>query len=192
MTSPWSWAAATTWSRRCSTSWSTRGTRCCRQAAPSGCGSGPTGRPASGQGPGGGGGRRTGHPRPASPPRSGSPFFTTKGEGRGTGLGLSVVSRVIREHGGQISSTPRGPRHLGGRAGARFVITLPSAEDARPEPPTWWRGRPPPGPGRRRRDDIRELIRAELEPRPSGQHRHQRRGRLAAGGSQRAAPSRSW
>jgi signal transduction histidine kinase len=33
------------------------------------------------------------------------PFFTTKGVGEGTGLGLDVVNRIIKNIGGQISVT---------------------------------------------------------------------------------------
>jgi signal transduction histidine kinase len=33
------------------------------------------------------------------------PFFTTKGVGEGTGLGLDVVSRIIKNVGGHISVT---------------------------------------------------------------------------------------
>jgi two-component system NtrC family sensor kinase len=49
------------------------------------------------------------------------PFYTTKGVGRGTGLGLAVTYGIVQEHAGRISvdSTP-------GR-GTTFHITLPSA-----------------------------------------------------------------
>ena len=47
------------------------------------------------------------------------PFYTTKGVGRGTGLGLAVCRSVVDRHGGtiRISDAPGG--------GARFVVTLP-------------------------------------------------------------------
>ena len=47
------------------------------------------------------------------------PFFTTKPMGEGTGLGLSVVQRIVREHEGQIAvrSVPN--------RGTRFDIDLP-------------------------------------------------------------------
>ena len=31
------------------------------------------------------------------------PFFTTKGVGQGTGLGLDIVRRLIKQHDGEIS-----------------------------------------------------------------------------------------
>ncbi len=48
------------------------------------------------------------------------PFFTTKGD-RGTGLGLSVVRRIVRDYGGDVSVESR----LG--AGATFSFDLPLA-----------------------------------------------------------------
>jgi hypothetical protein len=53
------------------------------------------------------------------------PFFTTKGVGRGTGLGLAVSYGIVQEHAGHISveSTPR--------LGTTFRITFPIAEAQR-------------------------------------------------------------
>jgi signal transduction histidine kinase len=47
------------------------------------------------------------------------PFFTTKPEGRGTGLGLSVTYGIVQEHGGTLTCDSR----VG--EGTRFHLALP-------------------------------------------------------------------
>ena len=54
------------------------------------------------------------------------PFFTTRTTG--TGLGLAVVQRVVRAHGGTVSV---GQRQGGG---ARFELRLPLTVEAQPLP----------------------------------------------------------
>jgi two-component system NtrC family sensor kinase len=55
------------------------------------------------------------------------PFFTTKAEGKGVGLGLSVLYGIVRAHNGDVEVTS----NLG--AGTRFVVTLPLNAAERPE-----------------------------------------------------------
>jgi PAS domain S-box-containing protein len=52
------------------------------------------------------------------------PFWTTKAEGEGTGLGLALVHGIVADHGGTISvgNVPG--------SGARFVIRLPVAAES--------------------------------------------------------------
>jgi len=52
------------------------------------------------------------------------PFFTTKGVGRGTGLGLALSYGIIQEHAGRIFVESQVGR------GTRFTITLPALERA--------------------------------------------------------------
>ena len=63
-------------------------------------------------------------------PRLFEPFYTTKGPGQGTGLGLAVSHTIIEQHGGSIVAENR---NEGGR-GARFIVRLPF--DRRPVPPS--------------------------------------------------------
>jgi len=52
------------------------------------------------------------------------PFFTTKKEGQGTGLGLSLCNGIVQEHGGRLSV-----ESLPGE-GATFIVDLPIQQKA--------------------------------------------------------------
>jgi two-component system, NtrC family, sensor kinase len=47
------------------------------------------------------------------------PFLTTKRDGRGSGLGLSICQGLVRSHGGEITLESR-------RGGTRALVRLPS------------------------------------------------------------------
>jgi C4-dicarboxylate-specific signal transduction histidine kinase len=56
------------------------------------------------------------------------PFFTTKQEGAGTGLGLHICRQIMGEHGGRIEvETPLGPA-----GGAAFTLVFPALREAQP------------------------------------------------------------
>ena len=91
------------------------------------------------------------------------PFFTTREEGTGTGLGLAVVQSVVEAHGGAVEVTSEPGK------GATFEVFLPISEHQslppRPDPATSARQRAHPlGRGRRTfpADDAQGLGGARL------------------------------
>jgi two-component system NtrC family sensor kinase len=81
-----------------------------------------------------------------------TPFFTTKGPGEGTGLGLSLSYGLVKSHGGVLSYEP------GPEGGAQFRITMPFYEasaEARAAPP---RATAPAG------SDVRRILLVHGDP----------------------------
>ncbi|BDU72716.1 hypothetical protein METEAL_18900 [Mesoterricola silvestris] len=60
--------------------------------------------------------------------RAQEPFFTTKPQGQGTGLGLSMVYGTVKAHQGEMEIQSRPG------AGTRVTLRFPAADDALPEP----------------------------------------------------------
>jgi two-component system, NtrC family, sensor kinase len=74
-----------------------------------------------------------------------SPFFTTKRQGEGTGLGLFISYGIVTGHGGTLSAESRPG------AGATFTVSLPCARPAETATPADGTGDVAPAPARRRR-----------------------------------------
>jgi len=58
------------------------------------------------------------------------PFFTTKGVGQGTGLGLYISHEIVRKHAGSLTFESEPGK------GSRFVVTLPAGKRIKDERPT--------------------------------------------------------
>ena len=70
------------------------------------------------------------------------PFFTTKPEGKGTGLGLPISRRIVREHGGTFELESDGVAGHG--TVARIVLPLAPRPGRQPDGLIGWGSRPPP------------------------------------------------
>lgn len=83
---------------------------------------------------------------PANLPRLFEPFFSTRPEGSGSGLGLSICHKVVRDHGGRIlvESEPG--------EGCRFEVVIPVVRARRSSAP------PPPRPAPIAGDRVRMLL----------------------------------
>ena len=66
----------------------------------------------------------TGCGLPENPQRIFEPFYSTKGDRGGAGLGLAIAREIVEEQGGSLSAGP------GRDAGAKFVVELPAATPA--------------------------------------------------------------
>lgn len=60
-----------------------------------------------------------------------TPFFTTKDKDEGTGLGLPICQRIVREHGGDIQVES-------GAAGTTFRVCLPERGEQKPAEALFW------------------------------------------------------
>jgi two-component system NtrC family sensor kinase len=91
------------------------------------------------------------------------PFFTTRGVGEGTGLGLAVSHGIVAEHGGtiRVRSAPG--------EGAEFTVELPLVPVAAPEDEPAPAEEPPPPPRRvlvvDDEPELRRILRRYLEAR---------------------------
>ena len=56
------------------------------------------------------------------------PFFTTKPEGEGTGLGLFVSYGIINSFGGSMHCESRVAEQAGDRSGTTFIVNLPQRQ----------------------------------------------------------------